>query len=86
MNKNYETVSIDLARIEKLTEQVDSICALDIPADIPNGDMPGDKIEIGESHIIVQLYVYVVVQALEKAKLLLSSHICLHRLVLKATQ
>ena len=38
MNKNYETVSIDLARIEKLTEQVDSICALDIPADIPNGD------------------------------------------------
>ncbi len=51
MNKNYETVSIDLARIEKLTKQVDSICALDIPADIPNGDMPGDKIEIGESHI-----------------------------------
>ena len=51
MNKDYKKVSIDLTRIETLSNKVDSICSLSIPADIPHGDMPGDKIEIGDTHI-----------------------------------
>ncbi|MCR5748180.1 MAG: adenylyl-sulfate kinase [Lachnospiraceae bacterium] len=36
---------------EKLMSAFSSVSDLSIPANIPQGDMPGDKIEIGESHI-----------------------------------
>lgn len=34
----------------KITENKNWLCP-EIPADIPHGDMPGDKVEIGEEHI-----------------------------------
>ena len=51
MNTSYNKVSMDLSKFDKLEEAKASIGSLVIPADIPHGDMPGDKIEIGESHI-----------------------------------
>ncbi len=50
MNKVYEKVSAKTAissdMVKTLSEKV-----IEIPADIPHGDMPGDKIEIGDGHI-----------------------------------
>jgi hypothetical protein len=37
--------------LEKLDNANNILTDLNIPDDIPHGDMPGDKIEIGESHI-----------------------------------
>ncbi|SFB88146.1 adenylylsulfate kinase [Butyrivibrio sp. YAB3001] len=52
MNTNYSKISanVDLVK-EKLLSAAEKVSAIDIPADIPHGDMPGDKIEIGESHV-----------------------------------
>ena len=52
MNTNYNRVSVNADSImKKLSESAGNAAALTIPADIPHGDMPGDKIEIGDSHI-----------------------------------
>lgn len=37
---------------EILSQNIDSFHMPEIPADIPHGDMPGDKVEIGEGHIV----------------------------------
>ncbi len=36
---------------EKLSKAAEIVANINVPDDIPHGDMPGDKIEIGESHI-----------------------------------
>ncbi len=52
MNTDYKKVSFDFAAIdEKLSKAAETVAALNVPEDIPHGDMPGDKIEIGDSHI-----------------------------------
>ena len=52
MNTDYRNVSFDIAALkEKLSKAADLVASLEVPADIPHGDMPGDKIEIGDSHI-----------------------------------
>ncbi|WP_330375740.1 hypothetical protein [Butyrivibrio proteoclasticus] len=51
MNNQYKKVSFDKKIIaEKLDKAVETCMSVEIPADIPHGDMPGDKIEIGEGH------------------------------------
>jgi hypothetical protein len=51
MNTDYERIAagsdVVLEKIEKLGDWK----APEIPADIPHGDMPGDKVEIGADHI-----------------------------------
>ena len=51
MNTNYNRISeaADTV-IEKLQAAPEKVAGVQIPADIPHGDMPGDKIEIGDSH------------------------------------
>ena len=52
MNTQYNKISANAeAVIAKLAMAQEKIATLNIPADIPHGDMPGDKIEIGDSHI-----------------------------------
>ncbi len=52
MNTVYNRVSVNSSEInEKLSKAADVAAVLTIPDNIPQGDMPGDKIEIGESHI-----------------------------------
>ncbi len=51
MNTNFKTITGDASIKEKLASSISKIEGLAIPADIPHGDMPGDKIEIGDSHI-----------------------------------
>ena len=51
MNKQYNRVSSSNDAISKLDGAVNILTGINIPDDIPHGDMPGDKIEIGESHI-----------------------------------
>ncbi|WP_408070807.1 adenylylsulfate kinase [Butyrivibrio sp. JL13D10] len=50
MNKDYNKISpkaaISAEMVKTLAQK-----EIQIPSDIPHGDMPGDKIEIGESHI-----------------------------------
>ncbi|MCR5670352.1 MAG: adenylylsulfate kinase [Butyrivibrio sp.] len=51
MNTKYNKTT-DLTKVvDKLENAVDTVKDIKIPEDIPHGDMPGDKIEIGESHI-----------------------------------
>ena len=52
MNTIYEKIAVDKDNVmTKLSEAVETVKDLEISGDIPHGDMPGDKIEIGESHI-----------------------------------
>ncbi len=51
MNTTYERIHPSDGKISEKLNAVGSLEAMAIPADIPHGDMPGDKIEIGESHI-----------------------------------
>lgn len=52
MNSQYTKISANAEAVkEKLAKAADVAASLSIPADIPHGDMPGDKIEIGDSHI-----------------------------------
>ncbi|SFP98869.1 hypothetical protein SAMN04487928_11453 [Butyrivibrio proteoclasticus] len=51
MNTQYNRVSSAKDVLEKLDNANNILTGLKIPEDIPHGDMPGDKIEIGESHI-----------------------------------
>ncbi len=51
MNTNYQKIT------KSTTDYADTILKVlpwekkEVPAEIPHGDMPGDKIEIGESHV-----------------------------------
>ena len=52
MNTKYNKISVNAEDIKnKLDSAVEKVVSITIPEDIPHGDMPGDKIEIGESHI-----------------------------------
>ena len=52
MNDKYERISDNPELMaDRLASAVSVVKDISIPADIPQGDMPGDKIEIGESHI-----------------------------------
>ena len=52
MNTSYEKISFDAESVkDKLSKAVGIVEGIEIKSDIPHGDMPGDKIEIGESHI-----------------------------------
>ena len=52
MNTTYNRITVNVSEVkEKLTAASEIVAGLTIPEDIPHGDMPGDKIEIGESHI-----------------------------------
>ncbi len=52
MNERYEKIQKNTETIKQLlSSAVSSVNDISIPADIPQGDMPGDKIEIGDSHI-----------------------------------
>ena len=51
MNTKYNKITASKEALEKLEGAAGIVSALEIPEDIPHGDMPGDKIEIGESHI-----------------------------------
>ncbi|MCR4904357.1 MAG: adenylyl-sulfate kinase [Butyrivibrio sp.] len=50
MNKNYEKIEMTNGKILKTLEGLKDWKMIDIPEDIPHGDMPGDKIEIGDTH------------------------------------
>ena len=51
MNTEYNKITVSKDALEKLSKASDIVSSIVIPEDIPHGDMPGDKIEIGESHI-----------------------------------
>ena len=52
MNTQYNRISANAEAVkEKLEKAAEIAVNVEIPDDIPHGDMPGDKIEIGESHI-----------------------------------
>ena len=51
MNNKYNRITADRHVSDRLSDAVSKVRSLSIPEDIPHGDMPGDKIEIGESHI-----------------------------------
>jgi hypothetical protein len=51
MNTKYSKIAVSNDTISKLDNAVNILTDITIPDDIPHGDMPGDKIEIGESHI-----------------------------------
>ena len=51
MNTEYNKITASKEALEKLAKASEIVASLEIPEDIPHGDMPGDKIEIGESHI-----------------------------------
>ncbi len=51
MNTKYSKIAVSNETISKLDSAVNILTVITIPDDIPHGDMPGDKIEIGESHI-----------------------------------
>ncbi len=50
MNTVFDKISLMKAISEDMVKELDTK-EISIPADIPHGDMPGDKIEIGDSHI-----------------------------------
>jgi alpha-galactosidase len=51
MNTNYSRISVNADEIMNKLQKAEEIVAnTSIPSDIPHGDMPGDKIEIGEGH------------------------------------
>ncbi len=51
MNTKYNKITVLDDTINKLGNAAAVVADLSVPEDIPHGDMPGDKIEIGESHI-----------------------------------
>ncbi len=51
MNTEYNKIQASEEVIGKLNNAAAAVEGITIPEDIPHGDMPGDKIEIGESHI-----------------------------------
>lgn len=51
MNKEFNKLTVSKDVLDNIEKASDNIAVLEIPSDIPHGDMPGDKIEIGESHI-----------------------------------
>ncbi len=51
MNTEYNKVTGFAGTDDKLKNAPGIVADINIPDDIPHGDMPGDKIEIGESHI-----------------------------------
>ncbi len=52
MNTQFNKISVNKDSInDKLSKAAEIAAGCVIPEDIPHGDMPGDKIEIGESHI-----------------------------------
>ena len=51
MNTKYNKITDLNDALNKLENAVEAVKDISIPEDIPHGDMPGDKIEIGESHI-----------------------------------
>lgn len=51
MNKEFNKMTVSNDVLDKVEKASDNIASLEIPSDISHGDMPGDKIEIGESHI-----------------------------------
>ena len=51
MNTKYNKVTVFEGTDDKLKNASEVVSDINIPDDIPHGDMPGDKIEIGESHI-----------------------------------
>ncbi len=51
MNTEYNKLTGFDGAIDKLKNAAAAVENLTIPENIPHGDMPGDKIEIGESHI-----------------------------------
>ena len=47
MNTQYSKIAVDLNAVSaKLDSAAEKVKDITIPADIPHGDMPGDKIEI----------------------------------------
>ena len=51
MNTKYNRISVDASEVlSKLSAAKEKAASVTIPADIPHGDMPGDKVEIGDSH------------------------------------
>ena len=50
MNKNYGKIAKKQPVTDEMVQKL-AACEISIPSDIPHGDMPGDKIEIGDSHI-----------------------------------
>ena len=51
MNNQFNKIDVNTSEIlTKLDKAVEALANVTIPADIPHGDMPGDKIEIGDSH------------------------------------
>ena len=68
MNAKFNKITTDASVIEKLNNSLAAVDGLNIPSDIPHGDMPGDKIEIGESHIAKARTIYpALVEELKKA-------------------
>ncbi len=51
MNTKYNKITDLNGALDNLKDAENKVKDLVIPEDIPHGDMPGDKIEIGESHI-----------------------------------
>ncbi len=51
MNNQYEKVTVNKEEVaKKLDKALEIMKDLAIPSDIPHGDMPGDKVEIGDGH------------------------------------
>ena len=51
MNTKYNKITGFADAKEVLKAAPSKVQNLSIPSDIPHGDMPGDKVEIGEGHI-----------------------------------
>jgi hypothetical protein len=51
MNKNYERIAQGNEEVLKILSGLAGWQAPELPEEIPHGDMPGDKVEIGEDHI-----------------------------------
>ena len=51
MNTKYNKITVLDGAMDKLKKAPEIIQNLEIPQDIPHGDMPGDKVEIEEVHI-----------------------------------
>ena len=51
MNTNYQKINKSTTNYTEEILKVLPWETKEVPAEIPHGDMPGDKIEIGESHI-----------------------------------
>ena len=88
MNTKYNKVTVFKDTEDKLKKAVEIVSDITIPDDIPHGDMPGDKIEIGESHIAKAKTIFPLLikellllcaedPELENPKLLHFCHICL---------